>query len=269
MNIWLLIKYIILGIVQGFTEPLPISSSGHLVLIQELFGIGIADLNFEIIVNAGSLIAIIIIFYKDIFELIKKSWYYLIKRQEVYKQDFFYVLALLIAVIPAGIIGFLFKSEIETVLKSITVVAVGLIITSVALWFVHKQATNNVETKITFKKAVIIGLFQVVALIPGISRSGSTMVGGLSQKIKFEDTMKFSFILYIPISLATIVLGIFDLQSSEVFVLGYVAAFIVSIITTFFAIKWFFKMVRKGNLLYFSYYCATVGILVLLYQLIW
>lgn len=265
MDIILLLKYIILGMIQGFTEPLPISSSGHLVIFQELFNIGISDLNFEILVNAGSLIAIIIIFQKDILLLIKNSFLYLFKKHSEFKKDFLYVVMLLVAVIPAGIIGLLFENFISSNLKSLFTVGVSLLITAVALSFIGKQAVNNTVEEITFKDAIIIGLFQVVALVPGISRSGSTMFGGLFRKIKFEDTMRFSFLLYIPISLATIFLKLLDFSSnSETFVIGYITAFILSIITTYFAVKWFFKIVRQGNLKYFSIYCTVVGSIVVI-----
>ena len=269
MDIIELIKYIILGMIQGFTEPLPISSSGHLVIFQEFLGISISDLNFEIIVNAGSLIAIVVIFYKDILDLIVKSFKFLFKKNTEFKNEFLYVVMLVIAVIPAGLIGFLLKDFIESTFKNIITVGISLLVTSIALSLVSKEAVENQETEIKPLDALVIGLFQVFALIPGISRSGSTMVGGLTRKIKFEETMKFSFLLYIPISLATILLGLLDLSSSsDVFVLGYVSAFLVSIITTYFSVKWFFKMVRKGNLKYFSIYCLVVGILVLVVNFI-
>lgn len=268
-NILLLIKYMFLGMIQGFTEPLPISSSGHLVIFQELFNISIEGLNFEIIVNTGSLIAIIILFYKDIISLIKNTFLYLFKKQAEYKRDFLYVLMLFIAVIPAGLIGFLFKDSFDTISDNLWVVGISLLITALALNFVGKEAVENTNEELTFLDALIIGIFQVFALIPGISRSGSTMVGGLTRKIRFEDTMKFSFLLYIPISLAASLLSIMDLSSSDdTFIAGYIAAFIVSIITTYFAVKWFFKMVRKGNLKYFSIYCFSIGTIIIITKLI-
>lgn len=268
-NILLLLKYIFLGIIQGFTEPLPISSSGHLVIFQELFNLSIEGINFEIIVNTGSLIAIIIIFYKDIISLIRNSFLYIIKKDNEYKNDFFYVVMLLIAVIPAGIIGFIFKDSFDTISDNLWVVGVSLLITAIALSLVGKAAVENTNEELTFTDALVIGIFQVFALVPGISRSGSTMVGGLTRKIKFEDTMKFSFLLYIPISLAASMLSLFDLSNSEdIFIAGYIGAFIVSIVTTYFAVKWFFKMVRKGNLKYFSIYCFIVGSLVIISKII-
>ena len=268
-NILLLLKYIFLGIIQGFTEPLPISSSGHLVIFQELFNLSIAGINFEIIVNTGSLIAIIIIFYKDIVSLVKNSLLYLFKKQIEFKKDFLYVVMLVIAVIPAGLVGFIFKDSFDTISDNLWVVGISLIVTAIALSLVGKSAVENTNEELTFVDALIIGIFQVFALIPGISRSGSTMVGGLSRKIKFEDTMKFSFLLYIPISLAASLLSILDLSGSEdAFIAGYIGAFLVSIITTYFAVKWFFKMVRKGNLKYFSIYCFTVGTIVIISKII-
>jgi len=265
MNLLHLLKYIFLGIIQGFTEPLPISSSGHLVIFEKLLHLDIgSDLNFEIIVNAGSLIAIVFIFRLDIWLLIKNSYFYIFKKEKQHKKDFQYVLLLILAVIPAGLFGFLFKDFIETTLKTLLTVGISLLITSVALYLVSKQAVTNTKTDITIKDAIIIGLFQVIALIPGISRSGSTMVGGLTRKIKFEDTMRFSFLLYIPISIATLFLGILDLDTSNIFILGYVFAFIFSIVTTYIAVKWFFSMVRKGNLKYFSVYCLIVGVIVII-----
>lgn len=268
-NILLLIKYIFLGIIQGFTEPLPISSSGHLVIFQQLFNLSIEGINFEIIVNTGSLIAIIIIFYKDINSLVKNTFLYIFKKQSQYKKDFLYIIMLVIAVIPAGLIGFIFKDTFDTISDNLWVVGGSLLITALALRLVGKAAVINTNEELTYMDALIIGIFQVFALIPGISRSGSTMVGGLSRKVKFEDTMKFSFLLYIPISIAASLLSILDLSGTEdTFVAGYIGAFLVSIVTTYFAVKWFFKMVRKGNLKYFSIYCAIVGSVVIISKII-
>jgi len=268
-NILLFLKYIFLGIIQGFTEPLPISSSGHLVIFQELFNLSIEGLNFEIIVNTGSLIAIIIIFYKDIISLIKNTFLYLFKKQDEYKKDFQYSVMLIIAVIPAGLIGLLFKTSFDKFSDNLWIVGISLIITSIALSLVGKAAVENTNEELTFMDALVIGFFQIFALFPGISRSGSTMVGGLSRKIKFEDTMKFSFLLYIPISIAASLLSILDLSTSnDTFTIGYIGAFIVSIISTYFAVKWLFKMIRKGNLKYFSIYCLSVGTLVIISKII-
>jgi len=263
-----LIKYIFLGMVQGFTEPLPISSSGHVYIFSELLGIEITDINFGIVVNAGSLIAIVIVFRKRILELIVNVFKFVFKKQKEFKNDFNYAVMLIIAVIPAGIAGLLLENFISEYLLSLFTIGVGLLITAIALTLVGKEAVENKKEDITFIDALVIGLFQVFTLVPGISRSGGTMVGGLSRKIRFEDTMRFSFLLYIPISVATLILGMFNLSSNKPYVLGYIFAFVASLITTFFAVKWFFKMVRKGNLKYFSIYCTIVGIALVIVGLV-
>jgi undecaprenyl-diphosphatase len=268
MNIILFLKYLFLGFIQGFTEPLPISSSGHLVLFQEILSLSIKDLNFEIIVNLGSLFAIVFLFRKDLIRLIKHDVLFLRTRRDEYKKDFYYSVLLVLAVIPAGLVGLFLKDWIEDTFKNIVSVSLSLIVTAIALYFVQRESVENTQEDITLKDALTIGLFQVFSLLPGISRSGSTMVGGLTRKIKFEEVMRFSFLLYIPISLATMVLAVRDIDTSTIYIAGYVGAFIVSLITTYFAVIWFFKLVRKGNLKYFSYYCMIVGVLTLGYYLI-
>ena len=266
MYILTLIKYVLLGLIQGLTEPLPISSSGHLIIFQNIFGMKEMSLNFEIIVNAGSLVAIVFIFRKDIERIVKNFFLYLFKKEEKYEYDFKYALLLVVAVIPAGLAGLLLKDFIDSNLTNLLSVGISLLITGFALILVGKAAVKNTNQKVTLKNAIIIGLFQVASLVPGISRSGSTMVGGLTQKVRFEDTMKFSFLLYIPISLAAMLLGILDLSKGAEFdILGYALGFIASVFATYFAVKWFFKMVRKGNLKYFSYYCFSVGGILLIY----
>lgn len=268
MKIILLLKYLFLGFVQGFTEPLPISSSGHLVLFQEILSLTIEDLNFEIIVNLGSLFAIIVLFRKDLLRLIKHDVLFLKTRNDDYKKDFYYSVLLVLAVIPAGLFGLLLKDWIEASFKNVLSVGVSLIVTAIALYFVQSESTENTKEEITLKDALTIGFFQIFSLIPGISRSGSTMVGGLARKVKFEEVMRFSFLLYIPISLATMVLAVRDIDTSTVYITGYVGAFIVSLLTTYFSVLWFFRLVRKGSLKYFAYYCAVVGLLSLGYVVI-
>jgi len=265
MNIIELLKYLFLGFVQGFTEPLPISSSGHLVLFQEILNVQIEDLNFEIIVNLGSLLAIVFLFRKDLFRLIKHDVLFLKTKENQYKRDMIYSLLLVLAVIPAGLVGLFLKDVIEDTFKNVFSVGLALLITALALYFVQTKSTENTQEKIGIKDALMIGFFQVFSLLPGISRSGSTMVGGLLRKVKFEEVMRFSFLLYIPISLATMALAVRDIDTSTIFVGGYIGAFLVSVLTTYVSVLWFFRLVRKGNLKYFAYYCTVVGMIALGY----
>jgi undecaprenyl-diphosphatase len=193
---------------------------------------------------------------------------YLKTKKERYKQDMIYSLLLVLAVFPAGLVGLFFKDFIEDNFKNVLSVGIALLITALALFFVQTESTENTKEDIGLKDALMIGFFQVFSLLPGISRSGSTMVGGLLRKVKFEEVMRFSFLLYIPISLATMVLAVRDLDTSSIFISGYIGAFFVSIVTTYLAVLWFFRLVRKGNLKYFAYYCSIVGVLALGYVFI-
>jgi len=268
MDIMELLKYILLGIIQGFTEPLPISSSGHMVILANLFQMNTEDVNLEIFANGGSLLAIIFIYFKDIKQLVIHFFTYLFKQSEEAKKDFNYVILLIIAVIPAGLIGLLTKGFIEEHLTTLLSVGVGLLITAVALLFVRKEATDNVKETISLKEAITIGLFQIFALVPGISRSGSTMIGGLKSKVSFKETMRFSFLLYIPISLASLVLAVLDFNGDTSSLLGFGLAFVAALVTTYFAVKLLFRLVQKGNLIYFSIYCFIVGSFVIVYDLV-
>lgn len=264
-----LIKYIFLGAIQGFTEPIPVSSSGHLVVFRELIKNNLFnDLNFEIIVNFGSLIAIVIYFWKDIKDLIIDFLMYLKTKDKKYYDNFKYCWLIVIGTIPAGIIGLLFKDQIEGLLISVKIIGAALLITAGFLYLIRNAKGKKEDKKITFKDAFIIGLFQVIALFPGISRSGATIVGGMFRNLKRDAAFKFSFMLYIPISLATMVLGIGDLISlnlTPIYWLYYICGMVAACVVTFFSTKWFNNIMKSGKLIYFVYYCLIAGTLILLF----
>ena len=269
MNIINLIKYIFLGMIQGLTEPIPVSSSGHLVIFKSLLNDNVLnDLNFEIVVNFGSLIAILIIFRKDIIDIIHDFFLYIKTKEEKYYNNFKYAWLIVIGSVPAGIAGLLLKDKIESVLSGVKIVGFALLVTALFLYLVKDYKGKKGDDKITVSNAIIIGLFQVLALFPGISRSGSTLVGGMQQGLKRETAFKYSFMLYIPISLATMALGIKDMAESSissVTVMYYIAGAIVSGIVTYFSTKWFKNIVKEGKLIYFVWYCLLVGTLVILF----
>jgi len=263
------LKYILLGIIQGFTEPLPISSSGHIYILKNIFVMNdiLNDLNFEIIVNFGSLIAITIIYFDDIKKLAFNFFKYFRVKNEETKKDFKYSLLIILGCIPIGIAGFLLKDKIENLLQSTAVVGISFLITSVFLFLVRNINGQKEEENLTWKDALFIGLIQVIALFPGISRSGSTLIAALFRNVKREDALKYSFMLYIPISVGTMILGIKDIINSNnlsnliyPYSLGFLSSFIVS----YFTLKWFIKAIKKGNLIYFSIYCLILGIFVLI-----
>ncbi|MFD2923174.1 undecaprenyl-diphosphate phosphatase [Halobacillus naozhouensis] len=266
-DLWLLLTYLFLGLFQGFTEPIPISSSGHLVILQELIDMKNEGLDFLILVNFGSLIAVLIIYRNDIMRLIQNGIGYILSRDSKLKDDFYFIIYLIIGTIPAGVLGILFGDFIEAELNEVWIVGVTLLITGLALWIIRDLRGNKNEGSITWKDALLVGLAQGVALIPGISRSGATIVAAMLLGMKQETALRFSFLLYIPVSLGTMILSIDTLierSLSQVWAL-YTIAFIASIIASYGALKWFMNIMAQGKLKYFSFYCFIVGGLVLLF----
>lgn len=261
-----LLKYFILGIVQGFTEILPISSSGHLVIFQYLLNQKQPGLVFEMFTNMASFIALFLFFYKDIFFLIKQTWLFIIKKDQNAKNDFYYVLKLLLAVIPIGIVGLLVSDDIDK-LKTLLAVGFALMLTGVFLFTIYKNRNNgNLNEEITFKNALMIGVVQIAAVFPGISRSGSTIIGGLLEKISLKSLLKFSFLCYIIISVPTSMLGIIQLSEAtfDVNWLGYSIAFISTFITTYLAAYLIMKKIEIKHLRYFAYYCFIIGLIAII-----
>lgn len=268
MDIYLIVKYMILGLFQGFTEPIPISSSGHLVFAQHFLGLKIEGLSFELLVNAASLIAVLIIYRKDLVRLTVNGVRYISTKDKQSKSDFRFIIYLIIATIPAGVIGVLFDDIISEHLKHIRVTAITLIITGLALWMIRNLRGRKNDGDLTIKDALIVGFAQAVALIPGISRSGATIVAAMALGMKQETALRFSFLLFIPVSFGGMLLSITDLMSDpnmDTLLIPYIIAFIASLITSYFSLKWFMNIMAKGNLKYFSFYCFIVGILVFLF----
>lgn len=265
----ILIKYILLGIIQGITEPLPISSSGHIFIIKQLFNTNMFnDLNFEIFVNFASFIAILIIFWKDVIKLIDGFFKYLFKKNKQYYNEFKYCMLIIIGSIPVGILGILFKDEIETTLSKTWIVGIMFIITGICLLLVKNIKGNKDDYDITYKDAIIIGLIQGLALFPGLSRSGMVLVGCLLCKLNREASLKYTFMLYFPVSAATMILGVKDIIDtglSSSLLLNYFVGMIFSFIFTYLFYKVLSNIVKKGKLYKFSIYLFIVGIFVLLY----
>lgn len=265
MNI---VQYIILGIIQGFTEPIPVSSSGHLLIFRELMNFDfLYDLNFEIIVNFGSFIAIVLFYKKDLINIFTDFISYIKTKKAIYKDNFNYVWLVAVGTIPAGIVGFIYKDSIEKISSGKTV-GVALLMTAGLIYLIRNMKGEKTDKKITYKDAIYIGLYQVVALLPGVSRSGTTLVAGMLRNLKRDTSLKFSFMLYIPISIATMILGVSDLAKSptvNTLLLPYTLGMIAAGIVTYYSLRWFRDIMLKGKLMYFVYYCIIAGVLVLLF----
>ncbi|WYV02020.1 undecaprenyl-diphosphate phosphatase [Oceanobacillus sp. FSL H7-0719] len=264
----LIIQYLVLGLVQGVTEPIPISSSGHLIIFRHLFGIEAKGLSFEIFVNFASLLAVFIIYKDDIIRLIKNTYLFIFKRDQSAKSDFQFVIYLIIATIPVGVVGLLFGDYLGEVLSGTNVVGVTLLITGAAIWMIRNLRGRKLEGQLTTKDAVIVGLAQAVAVTPGISRSGASIISAMLVGMRQDTALRFAFLLYIPVSLGTTILEVPDLVTSPEFqalLIPNLIAFITAFIATYFALKWFMNIMAKGNLKYFAYYCFVVGLLVIFF----
>lgn len=265
-----ILEYIILGIIQGFTEPIPVSSSGHVMILNNLLNTNIDIGLLAILTNFGSLIAIIYLYRDRIKTLFIDFIKHIKQDSKETKENFRYTILLIIATIPAGIMGLIVtKLGLFDILeKNIKFVGITLLITAIFLFLIRNIKGQKDNKHITLKDAIIIGLFQVIALVPGISRSGATIVGGMFRNLKRETAFDFSFLLYIPISVATTILGLKDLLTSNlslITIFYYALATIVATIVTYFATKWFKNVVKEGKLIYFVIYCLIVGTLVILF----
>lgn len=265
-----IITYIILGIIQGFTEPLPISSSGHIFLFKNIFNTNIFNsLNFEIISNFGSFIAIFIIFWKDIKDLIISFVSYIFKKEKRKSLTFKfkYCWYIVISTIPVGLTGIIFKDKLENI-YSLKGLAFAFLITALALFIVRNIKGQKGDEDLTFKDAIIIGLFQAVTIIPGISRSGTVLVACLLCNLKRDTALKYTFMLYFPVSIATMILGVSDLLKTnelQSLFLPYLLGMISAGIITFFSYKWLSELVKKGKLWKFSIYCIMLALFIFIY----
>lgn len=263
------IKYIILGIIQGITEPLPISSSGHIFLFKNLFETEIFNtLNFEIISNFGSFLAILFIFRKDIIDLIKYFFTFIFNKQKrkENKDGFMYVIKMVISTIPVGISGILFNEYLESHFTSLKFLAISFLFTALMLYLVRNIKGEKDSFDITFKDALIIGLFQAITIIPGISRSGTVLVACLICKLKRDAALKYTFMLYFPVSVGTMLLKAPELINTETSLLiPYMSGMIAALVITFFSYKWLSNLVKKGKLWKFSIYCILLSLFILIY----
>lgn len=252
-----LLEAIILGIIQGLAEFLPISSSGHLALTQALFGIDDNNMAFNIVVHVGTLIPVVVVYRKTIWELIKKPF-----------QKLTYLLVC--ATIPAAIVGIFFEDAIEAAFSSLSFLAVGFVITGTVLILTDRLRRNSKKTEnITFLDALFVGIAQGIAVFPGISRSGSTIAASLSRGIAREDAAKFAFLMSIPAILGALALQISHIVRGNVLLedLNFItlgAGFIASMLSGYLAINFMLTAIKKAKLSYFAYYvlalAAAIGI---------
>jgi len=254
-----LLEAIILGAIQGLSEFLPISSSGHLLVFHHIFGITAEDnLTFIIALNMGSLLPLLIVFRKDIWELIRNPF------QKT-------TALLLIATLPLVVVTLLFEGIIESAFSTIQFLPFGFILTGVVLMLSDRIKKNRKDIKdISFVDAALIGCAQAVAVFPGISRSGSTITASLARGVNRENAAKFSFLISVLASIGAVVLRISHILSGRVLIedLNFInlgAGFIMAAISGYLAINFMLSLVKKANLKYFAfYYVFAIALLVVL-----
>ena len=251
------VEAIILGVVQGLTELLPVSSSAHLYLLSEYFFKWTISDSFDIALHFGTLLAICIFFFKDWISLIKGGFNKVFKKEDSTEgRIFWYIVA---ATIPAGIIGIVFEHYLEGYLKQPLIVATALIVMGILLYVVDKKSKSEVSYEnMTFKQAFLIGISQVLAFIPGVSRSGATITVGRALRVDRESAAKYTFLLSTPIVLAATVLKIFDFQFSVAFFAGVLTSFLVGLVV----IKFLMEFIKKRSFKVFAIYRVLLGIVV-------
>ncbi len=264
----------ILGLVQGLTEFLPVSSSGHLAILQNFMNLEEGALEFTVLLHLGTLIAVFLVYRKAVIGVIKAFFCMIAdlfkEKSLMIKKDKYraYVIFLIIGSIPAGIAGILFNDKLTEAFTSIIVIAFMLIITGALLIVGEKIGRKNTLKieQLKGKNAFIIGLFQMAALMPGLSRSGTAMVGGLVNGLKKEDAVEFSFLLSMPAVLGACILeakDIFSLSSLNTSISVMLIGFLTAVIVGYLSIKLLILVVKKERLKYFAYYCWIVACAVL------
>ncbi|MFQ6609848.1 MAG: undecaprenyl-diphosphatase UppP [Fidelibacterota bacterium] len=259
-----LIDSIILGFLQGLTEFLPISSSGHLVLGKSMLHIYTPGAVLEILLHFGTLLAILIYYFKDLMFLAKGVF---VKDRR--KSSIDYILAVVVSTLPAVIIGLSFNDFIEASFSNVTFVGVNLIFTGIILYLTRYRQNGQIQ-KIPLKAALIIGFAQALAILPGVSRSGMTISAALFLGINSKEAAKFSFIMAIPVLFGAGLLHFNDtisLNGSQN-QMNFIIGFLVSAVTGLICILTLLKMLSKQKLWIFSIYCWSIGTISLLINLL-
>ena len=265
---WL--QALILGLVQGLTEFLPVSSSGHLAIGREILGVEAAeDLVFEITVHVATVLATIIVFRKQIWKLLCGLFKF------KYNDETDYILKICVSMIPVFIVGMLFKDKVESMFSSLLVVGLALVVTAMLLLFSDiyggKGRVAGVKHRngIGWWQALVVGIGQAFAVIPGLSRSGTTISTGLLCGVKRADVAQFSFLMVLIPILGEAFLDLVggDVAASSVGTVPLVVGFLAAFVSGLFACKVMIALVKKAKLRWFALYCALVGLAVIIFTL--
>jgi undecaprenyl-diphosphatase len=265
-----LIEALILGIVQGLTEFLPISSTAHIIIASMLLDLNFDGLTFEIFLHLASGVAVTLYFRKDIVNVIVGFLSYFKRRTKANKVHFNFGLYIIAATLITGVLGLLLEDFIEESIKTPSVIAFSLFITGTFLIFIERfhRLGNKDESTMGWIDTIIVALAQTLAVLPGISRSGSTLVAALWTGLNREAAVRFSFLLAIPVIFGSTVLMVKDLSLTmiqETGLLPLTVAFIASFLFSLVGIVWLIDFLKKSKLIYFAIYCFALAIFVFLY----
>lgn len=257
------LEAIILGIIQGLTEFLPVSSSGHLELVKVLFGdqsIPKESLTFTVVLHFATALSTIVVFRKEVFEIIKGLF------QFKWNDELIFSLKIIISMIPAAIIGLMFEEQLEAFFNG-NILMVGFMLLITALLLVLADKAKNTDKNVSYKNAFIVGVSQAIAMLPGISRSGATISTSVLLGVDRVKAARFSFLMVVPLIFGKvakdILSGEISFQSEQIgsMGLGFLAAFISGLI----ACNWMITLVKKSKLYYFAIYCFIVGTIAITY----
>lgn len=279
-----LLESIFLGIVQGVAEFLPVSSSGHLAIFEKLFGIDEASISFDVFLHIGTLIAVILVYWRDVVRLVVEgigivtdaciNIYTFINAKRTKQTPTYrkiirsayrkFAMLVIVSTIPTGIIGMLGRELVDKSSDTLIVPGICLLITAVLL-FMSDQVPDGLKTpkKTTYANAVFIGVCQGIATLPGLSRSGTTITSGLLCGLRRDFAVKYSFIMSIPAIIGAAIVEIPNMQKNiaTTSAVYYVVGVVVSAVVGFVCIKTMLIIVRNKKFKYFAYYCAVVGII--------
>lgn len=257
---------LILGLIQGLTEFLPVSSSGHLELGKEFFGFDLLasdSLTFDVIVHGGTALSTLVVFRKDILwilkGLIQKGW----------NSEKRFVMLIIVSMIPAALVGFVFEEQIEQLFAGqILLVGVMLIITALLLFLADRA--RKTHKSVSPVDAFVIGIAQAIAILPGISRSGATIATSVLLGVSRDRAARFSFLMVLPLIIGKMILDVSEIYQTggadiNISISSLTVGFLAAFISGLFACSWMIKIVRNAKLKYFAYYCFLVGTLTIVY----
>ena len=256
---------LILGIIQGLTEFLPVSSSGHLEITKAIIGdnsLAKESMFMTVMLHGATAISTMVVFRKEIIEILAGLFQFQWNDQTVFS------LKIIVSMIPAAIIGVAFNDQIEALFNSqILLVGLMLLLTAGLLFFADRAKTTKKD--VSYKSAIIIGVAQAIAMLPGISRSGATISTSVLLGVDRTKATRFSFLMVVPLILGKMAKDLVssDFTMNNVSVLPVVVGFIAAFVTGLLACTWMIKLVRKSKLVYFSVYCAIVGLIAIAHQL--